>query len=125
MTPPWPALSTLPVNEAVFVPTIVNSFTRISLVSKNDEERLTLDFDIRFVSPSTHFALPGVVVAEVKQPQFSIQSKFIQKMRQKGQRPTSFSKYCVGVALAYPQLKRNKFKPLLLNIQDLILGEHN
>ena len=117
--------NSLPINEAVFVPTIVNSFTRISLVSKNDEERLTLDFDIRFLSPSTHFALPGVVVAEVKQPQFSIQSKFIQKMRQEGQRPTGFSKYCVGVTLAYPQLKRNKFKPLLLNIQDLILGEHN
>jgi hypothetical protein len=116
---------TLPADEAVFVPKIVNSFYRIALVSKGDEERLTLDFDIRFLSPSTNFALPGVVVAEVKQPQFSFQSAFIHKMRQEGQPPTNFSKYCVGIALAYPHLKRNKFKPLLLNIQHLILGEHN
>jgi len=117
--------ATLPANEAIFVPKIVNSFFRISLVSKVDKERLTIDFDIHFLSPTTQFTLPGIVIAEVKQPQFSIQSAFIQRMRQENRRPTSFSKYCVGVALAYPHLKRNKFKPLLLNIQKFILGEHN
>lgn len=117
--------ATLPVKDSVFVPKILNSFYRIALVSKHDEERLTIDFDIRFLSPSTQFALPGIVVAEVKQPRFSVQSAFIHKMRQEGRRPTSFSKYCIGVALAYPHLKRNKFKPLLLNIQKFILGEYN
>jgi hypothetical protein len=115
---------TFPVNRSVYVPKIVNSFCRIALVSKHDQERLSIDLDIRFLSPAAQFALPGVVVAEVKQPQFSIHSAFMQKMRQAGHRPISFSKYCVGVALAYPHLKRNKFKPLLLNLQNLILGEN-
>jgi len=117
--------NTFPLNNETYVPKIVNNFYRITLVSKHDQERLSIDFDIRFLSPSTQFALPGVVVAEVKQPRFSIQSVFIQQMREAGRRPTSFSKYCVGVALAYPQIKRNKFKPLLLDIQKLIVGGLN
>jgi len=116
---------TFPFDDETFVPKIVNSFYRIALVSKHDHERLSIDFDIRFLSHTTQFALPGVVVAEVKQPRFSIRSAFIQHMRDAGRRPTSFSKYCVGIALAYPFVKRNKFKPLLLNIQKIIVGEFN
>ena len=116
--------ATFPISRSVYVPKIVNSFYRIALVSKRNQERLSFDLDIRFLSPSAQFALPGVVVAEVKQSEFSIHSAFIHKMRQAGHRPTSFSKYCVGIALAYPHLKRNKFKSLLLNIQNLILGEN-
>ena len=117
--------ASLPANDAIFIPTLVNCFYRISLVSKHDEERLTLDFDIQFLSPTTQFTLPGIVIAEVKQPRFSVQSAFIQKMREQNHRSTSFSKYCVGAALAYPHLRRNKFKPLLLNIQKFILGANN
>jgi hypothetical protein len=43
-------------------------------------------------------------------------------MRQEGYRPTRFSKYCIGIALAYPDIKRNAFKPLLLDLQKLVLG---
>jgi hypothetical protein len=117
--------STFPVNGSAYVPKIVNSFYRIALVSKHNQERLSIDMDIRFISPSSQFTLPGIAVAEVKQPEFSIHSAFIHKMRQVGRRPTSFSKYCVGIALAYPHLKRNKFKPLLLNVQNMILGEND
>ncbi len=112
----------LPHNHDTYLPKLANSFCRIALVSKYDRERLSIDLDIRFLSPSMQFTLPGVVVAEVKQPRFSVHSAFIQQMRQAGRRPTSFSKYCVGVALAYPQIKRNKFKPLLLDIQQIIVG---
>jgi len=114
--------ASFPLDHEIYVPKIANSFNRIALVSKHDRERLSIDLDIRFLSPSMQFALPGVVVAEVKQPHFSVHSAFIQEMRRAGLRPTSFSKYCVGVALAYPQIKRNKFKPLLLDIQQIIVG---
>lgn len=114
-----------PFNYDSYVPKIANSFYRLALISKHDQERLSIDLDLRFLSPSTQFALPGVVVAEVKQPRFSVHSAFIQQMRRAGRRPTSFSKYCVGIALAYPHIKRNKFKPLLLDIQKLIVGGFN
>ena len=115
--------ATLPLShQAHLVPKITNRFTRIALVSKHDQERMSLDLDLRFMSPSGQFSLPGIVIAEVKQPHFSVHSVFIQKMRGAGYRPTDFSKYCVGIALAYPFLKRNAFKPLLLDLQKLVLG---
>jgi hypothetical protein len=115
---------TFPPLNSPLAPKITNQFYRISLVSRIDSERLTLDLNLRFFSPSGEFSLPGIVVAEVKQPHFSVRSAFIQEMRRNGFRPTRFSKYCVGVALAYPHLKRNAFKPLLLNLERLVLGGH-
>ena len=114
--------NSLPFNQVTLVPKLTNRFYRISLISKSDWERLTLDLHLRFLSPSGEFSLPGIVVAEVKQPHFSVRSSFIQQMRRSGYHPTRFSKYCIGVALAYPYVKRNAFKPLLLDLQRLVLG---
>jgi hypothetical protein len=111
-----------PLNEAVLVPKLTNQFYRIALVSKSDRERMTIDFGIHFFTPSGSFNLPGLTVAEVKQPAFSVHSDFVRKMRKLGVRPVGFSKYCVGAALAYPQLKRNAFKPLLLAIRKMVPG---
>ena len=36
--------------------------------------------------------------------------------------PLSFSKYCVGVALLYPSIKHNTFKPQLRLVQKLLRG---
>lgn len=114
--------STFPLSEAPMVPKITNQFHRISLVSRVDAERLTLDLNLRFFSPSGNFSIPRIVIAEIKQPHFSLHSPFIREMRHAGYRPTRFSKYCVGVALAYPHLKRNAFKPLLLRLEKMVLG---
>ncbi len=113
---------TFPLSTAHLVPKISNRFYRIALVSRWERERLTIDLDLRFMTPGFQFGLPGLAVAEVKQPHFSTRSAFVRQMRQAGRRPMGFSKYCVGVALAYPHLKRNAFKPLLLELRKLVLG---
>jgi len=114
--------TTFPFSDLTMVPKITNQFYRISLVSRMDAERLTLDLNLRFFGPSGSFAIPGIVIAEVKQPHFSLHSPFIAEMRHAGYHPTQFSKYCIGVALAYPHLKRNAFKPLLLTLERLVIG---
>ncbi|MBG0786279.1 MAG: polyphosphate polymerase domain-containing protein [Anaerolineaceae bacterium] len=114
--------TTFPMSDMPMVPKITNQFYRISLVSRLGAERLTLDLNLRFFSPSGNFSIPGIVIAEIKQPHFSLQSPFVAEMRHAGYRPTRFSKYCIGTALAYPHLKRNAFKPLLLNLERLVLG---
>ncbi|QRN82766.1 polyphosphate polymerase domain-containing protein [Chloroflexota bacterium] len=114
--------TTFPMSDLPMVPKITNQFFRISLVNRLGIERLTLDLNLRFFSPSGTFSIPGIVIAEIKQPHFSLQSPFVAEMRQAGYHPTQFSKYCIGVALAYPHLKRNAFKPLLLNLERLVLG---
>lgn len=112
-----------PHEAAELVPALWNSFTRITLVSRHRPERLTLDFDLSFRWRQRRMGLPGIAIAEVKREGFSLDSDFIRLIRTWGVRPTSFSKYCLGVSFLYPQLKHNNFKPQHLLLQKLMQGE--
>lgn len=106
-----------PFDPRALEPKIRNSFLRMTLVSKQRAERLTIDFNLQFHNEGTTLGLPGIVIAEVKQEKFLLNSDFMQQMRANNLYPTGFSKYCIGTAKMYPQLKDNRFKPkfLLLN----------
>jgi hypothetical protein len=91
-------------------PRLWNHYRRITLINKRDAERVTLDIDLCFTWQGDEAPVAGVVVAEVKRAAHSCPSPFITLMRAHGIRRTSFSKYCVGVSLLYPELKHNKFK---------------
>ena len=101
-------------------PVLWNDFLRITLVSKHAIERLTLDINLQFSNGWEQIGLPGVVVAEVKQENFSIHSDFMQQMRSMKIQPMRFSKYCMGISLFYPQVKHNRFKPRTLLIERII-----
>lgn len=106
--------SIFPYPAAGLVPALWNQFQRITLVSKHRAERLTLDIGLSFrvgQAGQREIALPGVVIAEIKQSVYALRSEFIGQLRQLGVRPMSFSKYCVGVSLLVPQVKHNHFKP--------------
>lgn len=103
-------------------PKLSNRFTRITLVSKQDCERVTLDLNIRFSHHGRCVSLTGLAIAEVKQEQINHQSLFMQQMRAMNIRSVGFSKYCIGVALLYPHIKHNRFKPKLRLIQKLNRG---
>lgn len=111
-----------PYDPADLRPALWNSFTRLTLVSTARPERLTIDFDLAFYVEQRRVTLPGVAVAEVKQDGFSTNSDFIREIRARHAHPTSFSKYCLGVALLYPHLKHNNFKRQLLLVQKLLSG---
>ena len=87
-----------------------NHYRRITLVSKTRAERVTLDLDLAFSWDEEVMALPGIVVAEVKYQGMRHASDFAQLMRTYHVRDTSFSKYCMGVSLLYPEVKHNNFK---------------
>jgi hypothetical protein len=126
--------SRLPRNAALFLrthypypmeelePKLFNVFQRITLVSKHSVERLTVDVGLRFLWNGVCVSLPGLVIAEVKQDGFSVDSEFIRQMRALGMRATSFSKYCIGVSMLYPEVKHNRFKPQLRQIDKLCEG---
>jgi hypothetical protein len=99
---------------------LANSFQRITMVSRHDVERLTVDLDLRVFWDGAHASLDGIAIAEVKQDGFSLNSRFIQQMRALGVRPTHFSKYCIGVSMLYPQIKHNRFKPQLCRVDRLL-----
>jgi hypothetical protein len=93
-------------------PTLWNSFLRVTMVSKYHIERITLDMKVNFLYDYKSVALPGIVIAEVKQPRFSFQSDFIQQMRMRKIPSTGLSKYCLGSTMIYSHLKSNNFKTL-------------
>lgn len=97
-----------------------NNFRRISLVSKHSLERLTIDVDLHFGCETGERTLPGLVIAELKQPKFSAQSHIAQQMRQLQIAPAGFSKYCIGIALLHPAIKRNRFKELFMRLDRLL-----
>ena len=99
---------------------LFNAFRRITLVSTYRVERLTVDLGLRFLWNGVCVSLPGIVIAEVKQDGFSMDSDFIRQMRALGVRATSFSKYCIGVSMLYPEVKHNRFKPQLRQIDKLL-----
>ncbi|WP_129628570.1 polyphosphate polymerase domain-containing protein [Candidatus Oscillochloris fontis] len=100
-----------------------NSFSRITLVNRSAQERVTIDLGLRFGSPDTMLALPNLAVVEVKQAGVERRSGIMQQFKAAGVRPHGFSKYCVGVAMLYPHIKHNRFKPHLRIIEQLAGNE--
>lgn len=95
-------------------PKLWNRFSRVTLVGRNSAERITIDIDIAFAIEQAPVVLGGVVVAEVKQESIDRATPFMRQMRLRNIHETSFSKYCIGAALLYEELKHNRFKPVLL-----------
>lgn len=103
------------------IPTLWNKFTRLTLVHKTQNERLTIDLNLSFENFKNQEVkeIPHIIIAEVKQEKASGNSDFIRAIKKHHIRPSGMSKYCVGTALLNPQLKSNNFKERILNINKL------
>lgn len=112
-----------PFQSAALVPKLWNDYVRVTLVSSERQERLTLDLQVAFHWNSASFSLPGIAIAEVKQDHRSQMSDFIQAMKHIGVRPSGFSKYTVGVYSLYDGIKSNNFKPQIQQVQRIMQKE--
>lgn len=94
------------------IPAMENSFNRITLVSHNQTERITLDYNLRFSSliSDNHLEFPGISIAEIKYESHLAGSVFNAALRQTHITPRRFSKYAIGMALLNSDLKQNRFK---------------
>lgn len=103
------------------IPTLWNSFTRLTLVHKTANERLTIDLNLGFknFSDNREENIPHIIIAEVKQEKASANSDFIKAIKKHHIRQSSMSKYCVGTALLHKDLKQNNFKERILNLNKL------
>jgi hypothetical protein len=110
----------VPLGSESLVPTVSNRFVRVTLVSRSRGERVTLDTGLEFWGSGRAIALHGIAIAEVKQDGADRSSPFARQMRAAGIRPGGFSKYCMGVAMLYPDVKHNRFKPRLRLIDSLM-----
>ncbi len=93
-------------------PKITISYDRITLVSKLENIKVTLDMNIKFENMVEAKELPQLVVAEVKSKRVTPQCIFIDTIKKLGIRQGSFSKYATGTAIL-ELIKHNAFKPEL------------
>lgn len=100
-------------------PVLKNDFTRITLVDYQKSSRITLDYNISFKLNDKSIRFPNLGVAEVKQNNGLNNSSFISLMRRLGKRPDGISKYCLGAAALYNNLKINTIKSKLIQINKI------
>jgi hypothetical protein len=105
-----------------YEPKLWNSFGRITLVDTKVGERVTIDTDIAYHVGEREVSLPELAIIEVKRDEQSGKSQVLEHLKHHLVRPESMSKYCLGVALLYPQMKTNNFKKKLLKIEKIKLA---
>lgn len=105
-----------------FEPKLNNMFSRTTFVFPEGPERITIDTNLSFSFNESVIELENVVIVEVKQSNQNRKSSFMQCLKDRHIRPESFSKYCLGVALLYNDVKKNGFKEKLMKINRIQHG---
>lgn len=110
----------LPIPLADMIPTVENSFERITLVNMAKTERLTIDVGLTFHNLETNQTrkMDNLVVVEVKR-NGRVHSPVVSVLRDLRVHPSGFSKYCIGSALTNPSLKRNRFNIRIRKVNKL------
>jgi len=111
--------SVVPLNGYKLEKSAENSFKRITLVSFETLERITIDYDLRFWTPDSIIELPYVSIVEVKRDRAGTTSPVVQTLKDFKVYPRGFSKYCMGLTYLYPNLKQNSFKKNKLFLKKL------
>lgn len=100
------------------VPKLDVYYSRISLINKELDERMTIDVNLNLRNCVSSLSIPDLVIAEMKQTS-ARRSEFLNIMRKNHVRTISISKYCIGISSLIMDVKQNNFKPNLLYINKL------
>ena len=112
------AMLSIPLSD--MKPKVANHFKRITLVNNAKTERLTIDRELSFHNSETGLDrnMDNLVVIEVKRDG-NTYSPIQDLLRELRIFPSGFSKYCIGMALTTPGIKRNLFNERLRKIEKL------
>ena len=102
-------------------PALNNHFSRITLVNKAKTERLTIDSALRFhnIVSGVDKDMGNLVIIELKRDGL-VYSPVLEMLRQLRIHPHGFSKYCMGSALTNSELRVNRFKRKLIEINKIV-----
>jgi hypothetical protein len=100
-------------------PVLVNNFNRVTFVSNELKERVTIDFNLNYKSESIKSSFENIAIVEVKQEGVDRSSAVIKELKKNRILPYSISKYCIGMISLYNTLKYNRFKEKLMKINKL------
>lgn len=101
-------------------PKLWNDYVRLTLVSKQRPERVTIDLNLQYRWNESCIVLPGLVIIEVKQKSQSHAAEITHQLRRLRIRPHSYSKYAAGVYSLYDGVKVNNFKPQIHTVHKIM-----
>ena len=103
-------------------PSLINCFERVTLINNQQTERITLDFNLHFRTPSGDETpvYDRVAIVELKQNK-TAGSPLKDYLRNKGIRPARISKYCAGLLLTGSETNYKQYKP---NFSQFIKTQH-
>jgi len=99
--------------------TININYQRMTLVNRQNSERITIDLNLSFNKHFERKEYKKVGVIEIKQAKFA-SSPMLAILRKYHLKSGSISKYCLGIVSLFPDVKYNRFKPNLLHLQKII-----
>jgi hypothetical protein len=105
-------------------PKIHTDFSRMTLVSNELTERVTIDLELMFRQNGESRDVGNVVIIELKRDGTAGVSNLIDVLNHYGVYPKGFSKYCIGRALLENDLKYNNFKERILTINKINDGKY-
>jgi len=108
-----------PFNADELKVSVSNVFSRITLVNKKLDQRLTIDSKISFSGFDLQHAGSNLAIIEIKRDKFSTESKITEILKNLRIYPSGLSKYCLGMVYLNPDIKKNSFKPRLLTINKI------
>ena len=95
-------------------------FSRITLTDNNFNERLTIDANLSAKNGTSNKLFDQLIIAEIKQNKYNPKSDFIRILRNLKIQEMRFSKYCMGLLHVNNNLKYNRFKPRLVQINKIL-----
>lgn len=113
-------------NHGEIRPRLKNQFYRITLVNKGKTERLTIDVNIEFENCLTgdRNGNKKLCIIELKRDG-NVPSPFLDYFMRLRIKAKGISKYCYGMMLTDPTLKRNRFMGKLRYISKVTTGSSN
>lgn len=108
-----------PYSPELLKPKLIDTFTRFTLIHKKNNERLTCDLSLHFDDFQTKIELPYLSIIEIKQERYFKTSDFIKILSDKNIIKSKISKYCLGLSMLNENLKTNRFKRTILNLQKI------
>lgn len=92
------------------LPILYVSFERITIGNALYKERTTFDFNLSYkLIEGNSLKINNLVVMEVKFQEYNYGSLFFTQVWRNRLHPEPFSKYCIGLALLSPHVKKNNF----------------
>lgn len=108
----------LPVKASDFIPQLMVSFSRITLVHQSMPERVTIDIGLTSERNGLKYISEHLVIAEIKQDR-THRSPFAVLLKQNHLHEGAISKYCIGMINTMPEIRKNNFKPRLHQIRKI------